>query len=140
VRRAITFLSSFLASIAVAGSGVSLSDVDIEGISSAARTVTRGQIAQFFQPSTACALTAEEEPCQLEVHVVIAGDPDITELTISKIQGHWVIGRWQTELLAFSKCVREKHTWSGCYGPSGHVGGVRKTVTTAPRDLLNADP
>jgi hypothetical protein len=117
-----------VAAISTAGESNSLRDTDVEGITYAVRTVTKSQIVQISSPSAACTFTAEDR-CSREVSVVIADGGG--SLTVSEIDQHWVIGRWQTELLAFSKCVRESHSWGSCYGPSGHVGGTRTTKPTA---------
>jgi|HubBroStandDraft_1064217.scaffolds.fasta_scaffold352313_2 hypothetical protein len=117
-----------VAATSMAGESDSLRDTDIENITNAVRTVTKSQIVQFSSPSTACAFTAEDG-CTREVSVVIADGGG--SLTVSEIDQHWVIGRWQTELLAFAKCVRRSHNWASCYGPSGHVGGMRAIKPTS---------
>jgi hypothetical protein len=130
------FKISFLFVTVISTAGVpnsllQLRDVDIEGISNAVLAATHGQIVQFSQPSTACTFTAEEA-CSREVYVLIAGGT--YTLTVSEVDQHWIIGRWQAELLAFHKCLEDGHSWTSCRGSSG-VGGMRgaKAVASGQR-------
>lgn len=124
-----------------AASPSDISDVDTDAITSVTAKFTRATPMSISAPSTDCSRT-EEQRCTLEVDVLV---PGFGNLAVSKIDGVWTFGRWQREVIAFTKCSntlqRQKlaaeaggtpidqnelgKAYRRCFGPSGTVGGTR---------------
>jgi hypothetical protein len=86
-------------SLAIAA-GPNLSDVDVAGITKATVDFTHSTPLAIGEGISPCKHTAENG-CTLEVNVTV-GDGD---LTISKVNGSWIVGRWPREVAAHSQCV-----------------------------------
>jgi hypothetical protein len=140
VRRRMRVLLLLLSSVATAGSGADLSDVDVQAIAKATKEFAHAPALSISAADSSCTYTAEAD-CTREVRVVVGA----STLTVSEIHGVWTVGRWQREIVAAAHCLqalrvkwakedaegvpvdfatrREDH--AACYGPSGHVGGKR---------------
>jgi hypothetical protein len=99
-----------------------------------------GPLTFISEASSACTLTAESG-CTLEVEVAAGGHTDY--LTVSKVNGAWIIGRWQREVIAFARCTiavrrnerrdaeaglpvdhdKFRSSYRACYPPSGRFWG-----------------
>lgn len=99
---AAAFLLSLIAIPAAAGD---FRDVDVEEIKRAAALVMPGQITQISRAYPNCLETTETD-CTAEVRLTIMTANGQNELTVSRIAGHWMVGRRQMEALAFEDCTK----------------------------------
>jgi len=100
-------LALLLISLPVAAATPNLSDIDVQGIVNTSAEFVHGPLTFISEASSACTLTAESG-CTLEVEVVAGGDGPVYR-TVSKVNGVWIIGRWQREIIAFERCVVAVH-------------------------------
>ena len=130
-----------LISLPVLAAAPELTDIDVSDITTAASELLTGPFSSISAASFPCGSTAESG-CTAEVQVVAEGS---RTLTVSKIDGVWKVGRWQREIIAFTRCIealsksRERQAALGkpmdadtyrkrhreCYGSSGRVGDTR---------------
>jgi hypothetical protein len=132
-------LLPLLLSSAAAAAVPNLSDVDVAAITKT--TVDFAHVAPrgISEATTPCVHTAEAG-CTLEVSVTL---PD-SFLTVSKVGGVWIVGRWPREVAEFERCTASVRTkWAkeaaqdlpvdqkthdaeyhACYPPSGHFGEI----------------
>src|SRR5580700_10292253 len=95
-------LALLLISLPASASAADLSDVDVAAITKVSAQFLHAPPSYISPPSEGCRSTAEDG-CTLEVHVV--GGAYLSQLTVSKINGVWAVGRWQRETFAFGECV-----------------------------------
>lgn len=97
--------------------------VDVEEIEAAIREFYPDPIIHIGPASSRCTYTAED-PCEADARVFVDTPDGLEAVTVSKVGGHWIIGRWSKEVIEFRKCNKTKPR-SECRGPSGRVGGRR---------------
>jgi len=130
--------------IAISAAAGDFRDVDVEEITRAAAPVMPGQITQISRASPKCQHTAETD-CTAEVRLTIMTANGQNGLTVSKVAGHWMVGKRQIEVLAFEDCIgalsekrrqedadgviinleQRRNERRACFGPTGKVGGVQ---------------
>ena len=97
--------TAFLLSlIAVPAAAADFRDTDVEEITRAAALVMPGQITQISRAYPTCLQTAETD-CTAEVRLIIVTANGQNGLTVSKVAGHWMVGKRQMEGLAFEACI-----------------------------------
>jgi len=138
---AAAFLLSLIAAPAAVGD---FRDVDVEEIDQAAALAMPGQITQISRAHPKCMQTAETD-CTAEVRLTIMTASGQNELTVSRVAGHWMVGRRQIEILAFERCTaalldkwrqedadgvivnlqRRREEDRGCLGRTGRVESIK---------------
>lgn len=111
------------ACVAMPTQALEYTDVDVEEIQVAIREFYADPIIQIGPASARCTYTAED-PCEAEARVFLRTPERTISVRVSKVDGHWIIGRWQKEVIEFRECTKTKSR-SECRGPSGRVGGRR---------------
>lgn len=111
------------ASVAMSAQALEYTDIDVEEIQVAIREFYADPIIQIGPASARCRYTAED-PCEADARVFLRTPERIISITVSKVDGRWIIGKWQKEVIEFRNCTKTKSR-SECRGPSGRIGGRR---------------
>lgn len=113
----------FAACAAATAYALEYTAVDVEEIEAAVREFYPDPIIHIGPASSRCTYTAED-PCEADARVFVDTPDGLEVVTVSKVGGRWIIGRWSKEVIEFRKCNKTKLR-SECRGPSGRVGGRR---------------
>jgi len=112
------------ACVAIPAHALEYTDIDIEQVQAAIREFYADPIIQIGPASTRCTYTAED-PCEADARVFLRTPERIISVRVSKVDGRWIIGRWQREVIEFRNCTKTKSRRE-CRGPSGRIGGRRE--------------